>query len=129
MDVTMFIAKTLGIYMVVLSAAILIHAENFISIVTGIFHNAALQFVLGMNILIMGILIITSHNIWDSSWVVLITILGWLIFFKGIFYVMFPKTLSVMMARVMLRSKNWLYVSGVINLIIGVYLCYMGFVS
>lgn len=33
MDVTMFIAKALGIYMVVLSAAILIHAENFISIV------------------------------------------------------------------------------------------------
>lgn len=129
MDVSIFIAKGMGIYLIVLSAAMLIHAENFISIVTGIFHNAALQFVLGMNILIFGILMIISHNIWDSSWVVLITILGWLIFFKGIFYIMFPRTLSAMVSKATLRSKNWLYAGGIINLVLGIYLSYMGFLA
>lgn len=129
MDVSIFLAKALGIYMVILSAAILMHAENFISIVTGIFHNAALQFVLGMNILMIGILMIISHNIWEPSWVTVVTVLAWLIFLKGIFYIMFPKTVNTMMVQASLRNKNWLYCSGVINLVIGAYLLFMGFYS
>lgn len=126
MDVSIFLAKALGLYLVILSVPMLLHVENFFSIIAGIFHNASIQFVLGMNVLILGILMVLFHNNWAPAWTMLITILAWITLLKGILYVVFPKTVNAM-SQSMLRSSGWLRVSGAINLIIGGYLCYMGF--
>lgn len=128
MEISLFLAKVSGVYLIILSLAMLIHAENFISIVSGIFHNAAIQFVLGLNLLLIGLMMVISHNIWDSSWVVVVTILSWLILLKGLMYIVFPKQVTALAHRCV-GSKNWIYASGVIDLLLGAYLCCMGFCS
>jgi hypothetical protein len=126
MDITIFLAQVSGLYLVILGLTMLLHQENFISIVTGIFHNAAIQYILGLNLLLIGLLMVDSHNIWESSWIVVVTILSWLILLKGLFYVVFPKQMTVL-AHHFIRRKQWVYASAIINLFLGLYLCYMGF--
>lgn len=126
MDITIFLAQVSGLYLVILGLTMLLHQENFISIVTGIFHNAAIQYILGLNLLLIGLLMVDSHNIWESSWIVVVTILSWLILLKGLFYVVFPKQMTAL-AHHFIQRKEWVYTSAFINLVLGVYLCYMGF--
>jgi len=126
MDVSYFLAQTLGVYLVILSLSLLNNPDNFISVISGIFHNAALQFLIGMNILIIGILMVVSHNVWTASWAVVVTILSWLIFIKGLLYIAFPKVIHAM-SQPFLGSKNLMYAGAMVNLVLGLWLCYMGF--
>lgn len=128
MDVSLFLAKALSLYLLILSIPMIFHAENFTSIISGIFHNAAIQFVLGLNILIIGILLVISHNHWEASWIVVITILGWMSLLKGTLYVAFPKCSNAMLQKV-INLKIWVRSSGVICCILGAFLGYMGFFS
>lgn len=126
MDASLFLAKVMGLFLVIYSLSMLLHPQNFISIVTGIFHQAAIQFTLGLNLLIIGTLMVVSHNIWDGTWVMVVTIVSWLVFIKGILYISFPKSISAF-SQAMLKDTQWIYVSAAINLLLGLYLSYMGF--
>ena len=126
MDVSLFLAKVMGLYLCILSISMLIHAENFTSILAGIFHNASIQFVLAIYILVLGLLMVVSHNIWDGTWVMVITILSWLVLLKGILYITFPKSMSSL-AQSVIKDKQWLSMSAVVNLLLGLFLTYMGF--
>lgn len=128
MEASLVIAQALGMYLIIMGFAILLHREDFISILTGIFHNAALQFMIGVIALIIGILMVVMHNVWESSWTVVITILAWLTLAKGICYVMLPKAMN-RMGHAIIQNKNWIYIMAVVNLVLGFYLSYMGFLS
>lgn len=126
MDVTMFLAKSMGLFFVIYSLSMLLHPENFISIVAGIFHNASIQFIVAYNLLIIGIMLVVSHNIWDGTWVMVVTIVSWLLFLKGFLYIMFPKSINALTQAIM-KEKQWFYIDAAINLLVGLYLSYMGF--
>lgn len=126
MDVSIFLAKALGLYLFIFSIPLLFYTENFISIVSGMLHNASMQFVLGMNILTMGILMVISHNRWEASWIVVITILAWMTLVKGILYIVFPKMVNHL-SQAAMHSRYMLRINSVICLLIGAYLSYMGF--
>jgi hypothetical protein len=42
---------------------------------------------------------IQSHNIWEFSWVVIITILGWLIFLKSALLLTIPRVFEDMVKK------------------------------
>lgn len=128
MDVSLFLAKIIGLCMLILSISILFNAKNLLTVVSGIFHNAALQFVLGIFLLVMGVLLVVSHNIWEPSWVVVVTIISWIVLLKGICYVAFPKLIHSM-AQPFIHSQKGLLIGGVMNLVVALYLCYMGFIA
>lgn len=126
MDTSIFLAQVMGLFLVVYCAAILININNMTSVISGLFHNAAMQFIVGMILLIVGSLLVVSHNIWESSWVVLVTILSWIVFLKGVLYIAFPKMLHKM-SKPFLNNHAWIYIGASINLVVGLYLCYVGF--
>lgn len=128
MDVSIFLAQVLGVYLVVLSLSLLINVQNFTSVISGIFHNAALQFIIGLNLLIVGTLMVVSHNMWSMSWTVVITILAWIVFVKGVLYMAFPKAVHAI-AQPLINCKMTMYVAGIVNLVLGLFLCYMGFIA
>lgn len=128
MDTSVFLAQVIGIYLVVLSLSLLMNMQNFTSVITGIFHNAALQFIIGLNLLIVGTLMVVSHNIWSMSWTVVVTLLSWMVFIKGVFYIAFPKIVHAI-AQPLIGCKMTMYVAGIVNLLLGLFLCYMGFVA
>jgi hypothetical protein len=126
MNLSIFLAKVLGIYLLVVSFAILFNLRRTTSIISGVIQNPSLQLIVGILTTIIGILLVVSHNIWIHDWTVVITIIGWLIFIKGVLNLVFPNVANAL-DRPFIQSKLSCTVSALISLAIGLYLCCKGF--
>lgn len=85
-------------------------------------------FMTGILALLMGLLIVVSHNIWVADWRVIITILGWLILVKGIVRLFLPEFAFRMMIS-FVQNIVVFYVTDIILLGLGIYLSYVGFIA
>lgn len=76
--------------------------------------------------LVIGSMLVISHNIWDPSWTLIITILGWLSLLKGFLLAIFPKPMIHFSS--MMLGKTWMYYwAGVFYMVLGGVLLYFGF--
>ena len=126
MQTSIFIAQLLGLTYLVLGVGLLINRDFFNRMVSDFSRNEAFVFLGGLMALVIGIVLILIHNIWVGRWIVLITIIGWLAFLKGVWMIVFPDTVP----RFMLfyeKNRNLATVHAVVALILGVILTYLGF--
>ncbi len=87
--------------------------------------NQALVYFSGVIALILGILLVVSHNVWRTDWTVVITVIGWLALIKGSLLLFFPN--AVLQLAKKLNDKNRYIITGGISFILGIYLTYKGF--
>lgn len=126
MDISKFLAKVIGIYLVIVTLAMLINMQQFDAVVSSLINNTALMFVTGFVTLILGILLIVSHNIWQWHWRVIITIFAWCIFLKGASIVLHPQFIDELTVY-FLKSPNVGHIAAGIDGALGLLLCYLGF--
>jgi uncharacterized membrane protein HdeD (DUF308 family) len=126
MDLSIFLAKAFGLYMTVLSLGLLMNARRMKSILMDSMDSPPLLLLSGVIALIVGILIVISHNVWVSDWRVIITIVGWLALLKGINLILFPNSL-VEISKKWIENNSFYYITMFIYLLFGIYLTYIGF--
>ncbi len=125
MQISIFLAKFLAIYFLIISLPLLLHTEAFRHRAQAYMKNEAAMLLGGIMTLLLGILLILIHSIWIYDWFVLITLLAWLTFIKGLIHVLCPE-----MAQHMMKRMNNLLayrVSGVVCLLLAIFLGYHGF--
>ncbi len=86
--------------------------------------NASFVFY-GAIALILGLLMILSHNIWDGTWRTIITFAGWAITMKGAMAVLFPKALKNTV-NIFLKGSIT-NIMGLLVIALGVYLAFQVF--
>ena len=128
MDLSIFLAKAIGIYFLIVSSGMLVNSRNIKPLLNDILNNQALLYVTGFLALIIGILIITSHNVWIADWRVVITIIGWMSFLKGTWLVVLPQVGHRVTAK-WIQSHTAYVVTSLFDLAIGAYLYYSGCVQ
>ena len=126
MDVSKFLSKVIGIYLVIISLAFFINMKEINGYVQNMLGNTELMFVTGFYTLIIGILLVVSHNIWKWSWKLIITIIGWIVFLKGISLIFYPHFVDTM-SQLFIHNATFAYVTVAIDFIIGLILLYFGF--
>ena len=75
--------------------------------------------------LMLGLALVLQHNIWVMDWQVLVTILCWIVFLKGLFLLFFPKKAELSMA--LLQNKAMMGIIWIIDLSLAIALIYYGF--
>ena len=126
MELSLFLAKAIGICFLIFSCSLIIAKSNYQAMLKDLINHPA-SIVLGGTInLIIGILIVVSHNRWESDWTVLITLVGWLILIRGILWTTFPGILLRNLAKLSVSYKP-IYISSIIIFLLGMTLCYFGF--
>jgi hypothetical protein len=75
--------------------------------------------------ILVGLLIVTSHNIWTPEWPLLITLIGWVALLKGIAEVYVPDQFVKSCRQ--LHDKAGFYLVTWIWLLIGLYLIWTAF--
>lgn len=128
MELSYFLAKVMGLYFIIISIAFLLNRDALIAAASELMNSYALRLVLYIFTLILGILLIVSHNVWTTNFAVLVTIVGWLIFIKGAINLMFP-AIAKDMGKPFLKSKPLITGSILINLLLGLIFIYYGFFS
>jgi len=126
MDISIFLAKALGIYLIVLSFGMLMNRDKVMPALMGFLNNPGVLLFLGIPALILGTLSVISHNLWVEDWRVLITILGWSSLAKGITVVIFPELL-IKLSKRWLKSQKAYYITYSMTFAVGLYLGYIGF--
>lgn len=120
---TYFLATVMGWYLVIVSLLLLLRHDLVLQAMKEIAGHHAIMLVVGVFTLIIGLLLVASHNFWLMDWPVVITIFAWLVLISGIVRLFFPERVYKIWNNTMNKSQK-LMISGVITLIIGLFLLY-----
>ena len=124
MELSIFLAKVLGLYLVIVPLAVLVNRKHLPRLVEEFSTNVGLNILASIFALVLGLLLVVSHNVWTADWRVLVTILGWLTLAKGVVRLLFLERMQKLSA---LSLKPWWAVVLVLFVLVGLYLSYVGF--
>jgi len=126
METSLFLARIMGLYLVIAFVAVLINKKMISGLIKDTAKDTALIMFGGATALIIGLLVVLTHNVWTVGWVGLITLLGWICLVKGALMLLMPQkapSLSVKM------SDGLITFCSLIMLILGAFLAYIGFLG
>jgi len=121
---TMYLARLIGLSTLLLAAAVLVRGNALIMATVA---DGPVMLVYAIFSLAAGLAIVLGHNVWSGGALpVIVTLVGWLIFAKGLVLLLLtPETSAQLLERMQYRDHSFLYV--VPALMIGLYLTYAGF--
>lgn len=126
MDASIFLAKIIGLNFLIFGITLIINKTTFQSLLEDFIDHPALILFGGFINLVLGSMIVVSHNIWVADWRIIITIIGWLLFIRGIVWLTIPNAM-VRWVRKMAENLTPFYIASLVSIIIGIVLCYYGF--
>ena len=91
MELSISLTKVLGLYLVIVPLAALVNRKHLPRLVEEFSTSLGLNILASVVALVLGLLLVVSHNVWSRDWRVLITILGWLTLVKGAVHFPIPK--------------------------------------
>ena len=128
MELTLFLAKFMGIFSLIYGTSLLLEKKMIIGIFSSFLGEKRLtSYILGLLEVLGGLAIVLTHNIWNEGMLALmVTILGWLLLLEGVNYLfMSKKRLSNMLG--MLQYSKMYYLGATMLIVLGLYLTYFGF--
>jgi hypothetical protein len=120
------IAGLIGPSMVALGCAMLINRELFPAIVDQISHDYGLILLSGILSLLAGIAIVRVHNVWSTSWQVVVTLFGWLAILGGLARMWAPQ-MAGPIANSFTASPVPLVIAGAVLVVLGGFLSYRAY--
>ncbi len=125
MELSAFLAKLFGVYLLVVSALWTVRAKAFADVLEDFFAQRALVFFSGLLALAVGIAMAVSHSVWELSWRGAITLIGYLSIAKGIARIAFPEKLPKVASRAIRGPGKWVWIA--ISSTLGAWLVWAGF--
>jgi hypothetical protein len=123
---TVVLARGIGIFMVVLIAGMMTRG---VSVITSTVSDGPVMLAYAIISLATGVAMIVGHNVWSGGLLpIVVTLLGWLIFLKGLVLLLLPaETLSRAVGQMHYGDHLHLYLAP--SLAIGLYLTWAGFTT
>lgn len=123
---SLFLAQLFGMYMIV-EGLVLVFRQAFVRReISALMHNEGLRLFAGFLILLMGLVLVLTHNVWEWSYEGVITLILWVIVLKSCMYLFLSQKSLSRMTR-WFDTKGWYQTTGVIVLLLGLYLSSVGF--
>ena len=126
MDVSTFLARVFGLYLIIVCLAVLFRFKAIQAAYDEMVSSKGHVIFGGFLSLVIGILVVVSHSVFIWDWRLLITLLGYLALLKGIWLLFFPET-ALKFKRSVMGNKPVYRIIIIIFLLIGLYLAYQGF--
>lgn len=124
METSLFLAKALGLYMAIACFGLLVNIRARKAIIHA-FEDEGRIVLSGVTALIIGILIVISHNVWTYDWRVIITLSGWAALLKGIARIYFVGYTKKWITSGI--SSSWYTFGLIVATALGAYLTCKGF--
>lgn len=124
-ETTMLVIQLAGPIFVAVGVGFLLNAKYFLGAYKDFEKSPMLVIVLGMTSMLMGLLIVLSHNLWSSAPEVIVSVLGWGAVLKGAAFFLAPTYVAKFAMSLM--HKTMMMVSGVGVVILGGYLSWVAY--
>lgn len=127
MEFSMYLAQLFAAVYLIVGVGMLLNKDFFLGMAKSVSENDAFLYLAGLMSLIIGLLLVYEHNIWEQNWTVLITIVSWLALLKGVAFMWFPK---MMKKRIKFYAQPGRMEKMIIfPLILGLVFAYFGFMG
>ena len=84
------------------------------------------MFLGGIIALVVGMSVITFHNIWNSPLAIVISLFGWLGVLKGLILILFPEKMKKDFKK-LYKSDNFVFGYGFVVMMVGFAIAFCGF--
>ncbi|MCX6751987.1 MAG: hypothetical protein NTZ87_00585 [Candidatus Nomurabacteria bacterium] len=122
MDITILVAKVLGIYLLVSGLFLIIRGKTIPNLLKDFFGHPATVFLTGIILIFLSSIYLIQYSVWNGTAQVLVTLFVCLVMLKGLFYVFFPQILNEVSLK---RFRGPFVVYGLIAIVIGLYLFFL----
>ena len=126
MELSYFLGQLMGLSLIIFAIIGLLRPKLIKAAVVEIESNALVTLFSGFMAIVLGVAVIISHNIWELTWVSVITAFGWAALAKGILYLLAPSFLQAL-GSVMYTNSLKIRSVLIAALVLGLYLSYRGF--
>jgi hypothetical protein len=120
MDISIVLAQIFGIVFIGLGLSMIFNKKWTAVAVEEMTKNQGVLWLAGLITLTMGAVVVVLNNLWTSGLPLFVTILGWLMLFKGVFIMIFPNS-TVSYYKKMNKGNIFVW-GGVIVFILGLIL-------
>jgi len=121
MEFSILLAKIFAAIYLAAGLGLLINPKFYPKIIDDMVKNTAVLYLYGFIAIVGGVFMVSYHNIWEKSWVVIITLFGWAALLKGFMILIFPKSLVI--CRPMFKMRLF----SIVAFIIAAFFGYFGF--
>jgi uncharacterized membrane protein len=118
------VARILALIYLSAGIAVFCGRITFAKIIEDFKNSQGLTYISGFMTLVLGVILVTYHNIWVKNWTVLITIVAWISLFKGIMLIIFPQSISSF-KNIYKNNRLW----GIVMVALGILFSYFGFLA
>jgi len=124
---TIFLAKLLGLYCVILAAAMMVRGQSGAAAMKALVANSPLLLFVEVTGLALGLAMVLGHNIWSGGVLpVVVTLIGWLIVIRSAVLLTLSPEATIKLVDALQYEKRFYIYMGV-TLVLGLYLTYAGF--
>ncbi len=126
-SLTIFLAKLLGLYCVVLALAMMVRGQSAAAAMKGLVANPSLLLFVEVIGLALGLAMVLGHNIWSGGILpVVVTLVGWLIVIRSaVLLALSPEATMKLIDSLQYEKHLYIYMGA--TLVLGLYLTYAGF--
>lgn len=128
MDITLLIAKIFGVYALVGGLSGLLYPARMQKALSEATRSYLVPYFDGALALIIGLLIVLSHNVWGTFTEVVVSLIGWIAILEGIVLLLLPHD-TIARVATKLSSKEAAIGWSVLAIVLGAYLSYVGFIA
>ena len=127
MKLTAFLARFLGLFLVIESLSMLAQKQAMVDITTSLIQDHPLLFTLKILGVLAGLAMVLSRTVWSGGLLpVIVTLIGWATLVRSVVLLFLSPEAVLSFMRAIRYEQNYYLLAG-ISLLIGVYLTYAGF--
>jgi hypothetical protein len=126
MDTSILLARIIGPMFFIIGAGILINPEVYRRMIADFANSPLLIYIAGSIAILLGLIVVTFHNVWVWHWPALVTLIGWLTLVVGAVRILAPRLVADRASRYA-RNINTVMATAIVLLVIGGVLAYFGY--
>lgn len=122
-NAAMWLASIFGPLLVIIGLWKLLYSDAFVKVLNSAKNSHGLMYYSSVAYIWVGFTVLSQYDMWEMNALVLVTLLGWVMVVRGILGLFVPQMLFDMY----LGHQGFTKVCGLIPLVWGVVLCWIGF--
>lgn len=126
MEISILLGKIASIYLIVVGISLLVRQKSWMAVIKDFRTKPGTLMFVAFLELVLGLIIVITHNVWVTDWAVVVTIIGWLMVIEGIVYMVVPHSVTSRMIKYF-NKPTWYVAGGIFSILVGVYLASFAF--
>jgi uncharacterized membrane protein len=122
-DISIFLAKFWGWYLIIFFLILSFNPKRIVQVIKDL-EDQKFVILISFVAIVIGLLNILFHNIWEDDWRLIITIIGWIALFIGLSLFIFPKRTVLWLDYLNIKFVQVLYM---MLFFLGLFLLNMGY--